>query len=28
MERGDKILYQEQIDQAEGFRKDFIFKWD
>jgi hypothetical protein len=24
MERGDKILYQEQIDQAEGFRKDFI----
>jgi len=24
MERGDKIIYQEKIDQVEGFRKDFI----
>ncbi|MFT7363309.1 MAG: hypothetical protein ACI9UV_001507, partial [Algoriphagus sp.] len=24
MERGDKIIYQEKIDQSEGFRKDFI----
>jgi hypothetical protein len=24
MERGGKIIYQEKIDQAEGFRKDFI----
>lgn len=26
MERGNKILYQENIDQPEGFRKDFILK--
>ncbi len=24
MERGDKILYQEQIDQAEGFKKNYV----
>jgi hypothetical protein len=26
MEKGGKIIHQEKIDQAEGFRKDFILK--
>jgi outer membrane lipoprotein-sorting protein len=24
MERGDKILYEEKIDQAEGFKKNYV----